>query len=164
MKNQTLKELPEYAVKDIIKGINDIGKPDISINVSSKRLKPKDDFVFYFIVNMRTLIQDPAITKQDISVLMAYAEKMQYGNQISISQQDIAEDLGIVPPKVSKSVKKLVERGVFTKEKRSMYLNWRYLAKGNLSEFIKAERETQKAIAQQEAIAQKKISLNADEE
>lgn len=155
MKNQrlnTITDLPEDSVKELVKGINEIGKPDISISVMSKRLKPQETFVFYFIANMNTLIQDQAITKQDIAVLMKYAEKMQYGNQLSISQQDIADELEIDKSKVSKSVKKLIERGVFYKEKRSMYLNWKYLAKGNLTEFIKGEKEKQKVLKQAKMI------------
>ena len=80
---------------------------------------------------------------------MQYAAKMKYGNQISISQGDIAEDLGIDKSKVSRSVKKLIERNVFYKEGRSMFLNWKFLAKGNLSDFIKAERENKKIEARQ---------------
>lgn len=148
MKNHVLKELPEESAKEILKGINKIGKTEITVSVMSKRAKPKEAFLFYFIVNMDTLIQDPVITKQDIAVLMKYAAKMQYGNQINISQSDIAEELGIDKSNVNKSVKKLIDHGVFTKEKRSMYLNWKYLAKGNLSEFIENEKEKQKALKQ----------------
>ena len=33
-----------------------------------------------------------------------------------------------------------------------MFLNWRYLAKGNLSDFIKAERENKKLEASQKLL------------
>ena len=66
---------------------------------------------------------------------------MLYGNQISISQLDIAEELGIDKSNVSKSVAKLTKHGVFYKEGRSLYMNWKFLAKGNLSDFIKADKE-----------------------
>ena len=93
---------------------------------------------------MDSLISDPDITKQDIAVLMKYAAKMQYGNQISIAQADIAEDLGIDKSNVSKSVRKLTQKGVFLKERRSLVMNWKYLAKGNLTDFIKADKENSK--------------------
>ena len=143
-----LKELPADTVQDILNGVNAIGEPEISVNVSKFREKPEDEFVFYFVINMNALIQDPVITKQDIAVLMQYAARMQYGNQLNISQIDIAEDLNIDKSKVSKSVKKLIERGVFYKEGRSLFMNWKFLAKGNLTEFIKAEKEKQKLLSE----------------
>lgn len=141
-----LKQLPADTVQDILNGVNAIGEPEISVNVSKFREKPEDEFVFYFVINMNALIQDPVITKQDIAVLMQYAARMQYGNQLNISQVDIAEDLQINKSRVSNSVKKLIERGVFYKEGRSLFMNWKFLAKGNLSEFIKAEKEKQKVL------------------
>lgn len=143
-KTNKIKHLPKNTVEEIVDGINSIGEMDISVNVAKRRLKPDQEFIFYFLTNMDSLISDPEITKQDIAVLMKYAAKMQYGNQISIAQADIAEDLGIDKSKVSKSVKKLTQKGVFLKDRRSLMMNWKYLAKGNLSDFIKADKENNK--------------------
>lgn len=137
----SLKQLPKDTVEDILQGINSLGEPEITVSVARKNIKLADEFVFYFLTNMNSLMADPEITKQDLMVLMQYATKMKYGNQLSISQLDIAEDLKIDKSKVSKSVKKLIERGVFYREKRSLFMNWKFLAKGNLNDFIKAERE-----------------------
>lgn len=147
-----LKELPKAKVQEILDGINHVGEREILVNVSRRKEKIEEEFVFYFLINMNTLIRDPAITKQDFAVLMQYAAKMKYGNQLNISQGDIAEELRIDKSNVSKSVKKLIERNVFYKEGRSMFLNWRYLAKGNLSDFIKAERENKKLEASQKLL------------
>lgn len=136
-----LKELPPATIADVLQAVNSVGVPNISVNVAQQRAKPTEEFCFMFIMNMLELAKDDAISKQDIAVLIQYSAKMQYGNQINISQQDIADELGIDKSNVSKSVKKLVERGVFYKEKRSLYMNWKYLAKGNLSDFIKADKE-----------------------
>ena len=144
-----LKELPKAKVQEILDGINRVGEREILVNVSRRKEKIEEEFVFYFLINMNTLIRDPEITKQDFAVLMQYAAKMKYGNQLNISQVDIAEDLQIKKSRVSNSVKKLIERGVFYKEGRSMFLNWKFLAKGNLSDFIKAERENKKIEARQ---------------
>lgn len=144
-----LKELPKAKVQEILDGINRVGEREILVNVSRRKEKIEEEFVFYFLINMNTLIRDPEITKQDFAVLMQYAAKMKYGNQLNISQVDIAEDLQINKSRVSNSVKKLIERGVFYKEGRSMFLNWKFLAKGNLSDFIKAERENKKIEARQ---------------
>lgn len=139
-----INHLPKNTVEEIVDGINSIGEMDISVNVAKQRIKPDQEFIFYFLSNMDSLISDPLITKQDIAVLMKYAAKMQYGNQISIAQADIAEDLGIDKSKVSRSVKKLTQKGVFLKDRRSLVMNWKYLAKGNLTDFIKADKENSK--------------------
>ena len=102
------------------------------MSVCRTKVKPEEEFVFYFLTNMNALMSDPQITKQDLMILMQYATKMKYGNQLSISQLDIAEDLGIDKSRVSNSVKKLTKRGIFYKEGRSLFMNWKYLAKGNL--------------------------------
>ena len=139
--NKKLETLPKNTISEIVNGINSIGEMDIAVNVAQKRLKPNEEFVFMFLDKFYNLIEDEIITKQDIRVLIAYAKRMLYGNQISISQQDIAEELNIDKSKVSKSVAKLTKHGVFYKESRSLYMNWKFLAKGNLTDFIKADQD-----------------------
>lgn len=112
--------------------------------MSRSKLKPDAEFVFLFIENVYSVMIDKQITKQDLLVLMAYAKRMSYGNQISISQQDIADELQTYKANVSISVKKLTNLGVFYKQGRSLYMNWKFLAKGNLTDFIQAEKERSK--------------------
>lgn len=142
--NKKLETLPKNTINEIVNGINSIGEMDIAINVAQKRIKPDAEFVFLFIENVYSIMIDKQITKQDLLVLMAYAKRMSYGNQISISQQDIADELQTYKANVSISVKKLTNLGVFYKQGRSLYMNWKFLAKGNLTDFIKAEKERSK--------------------
>lgn len=142
--NTKLKCIPEPIVTQITDAMNALESKEITVNVQKTKLKPDAEFVFLFLDNMNLLINNPAITKQDIAVLLGYARKMMYGNQISISQQDIAEELGTFQPNVSASVKKLTKLGVFYKEGRSLFMNWKFLAKGNLTDFMKAEEEKTK--------------------
>ena len=139
--NNQIKELPTDKSKEIVDAINKVGTKEILVNVSRSKLKPDAEFVFMFIDKFYNLLEDTDIQKQEIRVLIAYAKKMLYGNQISISQLDIAEELGMDKSNVSKSVAKLTKHGVFYKEGRSLYMNWKFLAKGNLSDFIKADKE-----------------------
>lgn len=139
-----IKELPTDKNKEIVDAINQVGTKEILVNVSRSKLKPDAEFVFMFIDKFYNLLEDTFIQKQDIRVLIAYAKRMLYGNQISISQLDIADELGIDKSKVSKSVTKLTKHGVFYKEGRSLYMNWQFLAKGNLTDFIQAEKERSK--------------------
>ncbi len=136
--------IPTKTADEITAAMNSIESKEITVNVTKTKLKPDAEFVFLFIDNMNLLVDNPVITKQDIAVLLRYARKMMYGNQISISQADIAEELGTFQQNVSASVRKLTQLGVFYKEGRSLYMNWKFLAKGNLSDFIKAEKEKEK--------------------
>lgn len=142
--NTKLKCIPEPVVTQITDAMNALESKEITVNVQKTKLKPDAEFVFLFLDNMNLLINNPAITKQDIAVLLSYARKMMYGNQISISQKDIADELGTFQPNVSASVKKLTQLGVFYKEGRSLFMNWKFLAKGNLTDFMKAEQEKEK--------------------
>ena len=146
MSNTKIKELTQEKTKEIVDAINQIENKEIMVNVSRAKIKPDAEFVFLFIENVYSVMIDKQITKQDLLVLMAYAKRMSYGNQIAISQQDIADELQTYKANVSNSVKKLTQRGIFYKEGRSLYMNWKYLAKGNLTDFIKAEREKERAL------------------
>ena len=146
MSNTKIKELTQEKTKEIVDAINQIENKEIMVNVSRAKIKPDAEFVFLFIENVYSVMIDKQITKQDLLVLMAYAKRMSYGNQISISQQDIADELQTYKANVSNSVKKLTKRGIFYKEGRSLFMNWKYLAKGNLTDFIKAEREKERAL------------------
>jgi predicted transcriptional regulator len=139
-----IKELPTDKNKEIVDAINQVGTKEILVNVSRSKLKPDAEFVFMFIDKFYNLLEDTFIQKQDIRVLIAYAKKMLYGNQISISQLDIADELGLDKSQVSKSVTKLTKFGVFYKEGRSLYMNWKFLAKGNLTDFIQTEKDKSK--------------------
>ncbi len=150
--NTKLTHIPEPIAAEITNAMNALESKEITVNVQKTKLKPDAEFVFLFLDNMNLLIQTPTITKQDLAVLLSYARKMMYGNQISISQKDIADELGTFQQNVSASVKKLTQLGVFYKEGRSLYMNWRYLAKGNLTDFMKAEQEKEKLTQEQKLV------------
>ena len=67
----SLKQLPKDTVEDILQGINSLGEPEITVSVARKNIKLADEFVFYFLTNMNSLMADPEITKQDLMVLQA---------------------------------------------------------------------------------------------
>ena len=54
-----LKELPKAKVQEILDGINRVGEREILVNVSRRKEKIEEEFVFYFLINMNTLIRDP---------------------------------------------------------------------------------------------------------
>lgn len=79
------------------------------------------------------------ISALDFKVLLTVCKYVNYGNVISLTQQNIADDLGIKQSQVSKSFKKLENAGVFYKNKSSLYLNPNYLAKGDLAKSKESE-------------------------
>lgn len=129
---------------NVIKNIN---SKDLNIFAIPKRLKTHE-FVILFPDKILELL-DPRLRKTvlkptEIRVLIQYAKKMQFGNQISISQADIAEELGLDTAVVSRCVKTLLKEGVFYKEGRSLYMSWEYIAKGNLNDFIIKQQKNKK--------------------
>ncbi len=58
---------------------------------------------------------DPDITGQDYRVLMIYLGNLDFENYLQIHQTWIAESLGIKKEQVSRSTKKLIEKGVLIK-------------------------------------------------
>lgn len=56
------------------------------------------------------------LTPTDYAVLMVFLSRLEYENWIRVSQKTIAEQLNLATPQVSRSVKKLVEKGILLKE------------------------------------------------
>lgn len=52
------------------------------------------------------------LTGEQLSVFMHMFSKMDFENYLIISQKDIAKDLNLKQPNVSRAVKKLVEKGI----------------------------------------------------
>ena len=72
------------------------------------------------------------LTAADYEVMYAYLSHMQYGNQISIAQQDIADQLGVQRQVVTRSVAHLVNAGIFERKGRSLYASLEFFSKGSL--------------------------------
>lgn len=167
MKNKEPQKTKEKSISNTVKtveqlttAINSIDDKQINVFAMPKRLKTKE-FVILFPDKILELL-DPrskkALKPTEIRILIQYAKKMQYGNQISISQVDIAEELGLDTAVISRCVKTLLKEGVFYKEGRSMYMSWEYIAKGNLNDFIIQTHKTTE-VPLKKQIEQKKKEL-----
>lgn len=159
-----IEKLPEIKEQQLTKAVNSIDEKQINIIVTKERMKPEDQFCFIFPSNIVALIQgkinNVKITSVDILVLIQYAERMKYGNHIAISQQTIANDLGMPRPNVTRSVTKLIKAGAMYKENGSLYMSWRFIAKGNLSNFILEEQKKQKNLSLENKIKNKENEVN----
>ena len=125
MKVKTSK-LEELANREIKNSQNN----EVNVYIGQhKKFRPKEEFVMCFTLSMQHAIKQAKenktpLTAADYEVLFAYLSHMQYGNQISIAQQDIAEELGIQRPAVT--------RGIFEKKGRSLYASLEFFNKNPL--------------------------------
>lgn len=144
--NQTNKN----EIKDELGNLVDGMKEGENINVfkGRKKANTKQDFVMMFNSSLKNVFIDNSLSLSDFYVLLQVIEYVSYGNVISLTQQNIAEDLGIKQQQVSRSFKKLKDAGIFIEGKRgSLFLNPQYLVKGDL--FKATDSEAYKTIRNQ---------------
>ena len=102
-----------------------------------KKFRPKEEFVMCFTLSMQHAIKkakenNTPFTAADYEVLLSYLSHMQYGNHISIAQQDSAEELGIQRPGVTRSISHLVDAGIFDKKVRALHASLEFVNKNPL--------------------------------
>lgn len=123
-------------LEKILRGVESVDNKEISVNVKSKKYKPKGSFVIMFTgVTLELMNQ---LSFAEFKVLLAYSHFMQYGNQISISQKDIGEYVGMAQSNVARCLKHLKNLGIIYSPKdapNSLYMNPGYIAKGDLAQF-----------------------------
>ncbi|MCQ2740405.1 MAG: helix-turn-helix domain-containing protein [bacterium] len=123
-------------LEKILRGVESVDNKEISVNVKSKKFKPKESFVIMFTGVTLEIINK--LSFAEFKVLLAYSHFMQYGNQISISQQDIADYIHMARSNVARCLKKLKNLGIMYSPidaPRSLYMNPGYIAKGDLTQF-----------------------------
>lgn len=110
---------------------------EVYVHFGNKKFRPREEYIMCFTLSMQHAIKQAKenkspLTAADYEVLFAYLSHMQYGNQISIAQQDIADELGITRTCVTRSVTHLVNAGVFERKGRSLYASLEFFSKGSL--------------------------------
>lgn len=110
---------------------------EVHVHFGNKKFRPREEFIMCFTLSMQHAIKkakenNTPLTGIDFEVLFAYLSHMQYGNQISIAQQDIADELGVQRQAVTRSVSHLVDSGIFEKKGRSLYASLEVFSKGSL--------------------------------
>ena len=132
MKVKTSK-LEELANREIKNSQNN----EVHVHFGNKKFRPKEEYTMCFMVSMQHIIKQlkdkkTPLTAADYEVMYTYLSHMQYGNQISIAQQDIADELGITRTCVTRAVAHLVNAGIFEKKGRSLYASLELFSKGSL--------------------------------
>lgn len=115
---------------------------NISINVKaeeSQNVSIESPFVLLFYKNFSRIIVEHTLSKTEILVLLSLLDKMSYGNQFSVSQTAIANELGMDRGNVSRSFNSMIRKGLITKNDEGMFINPNVLAKG-LTHKMKKDR------------------------
>lgn len=134
-------------LKEELNNLVDDMKDGENINVFKGRKKAniKNGFIMAFHTGMKEAFIKNNLAMTDILVLFQVIEYVSYGNLINLTHQNIADDLSLTRPQVSKSFKKLKEAEIFFEGKKgSLFLNPQYLVKGDL--FKATESEAYKEI------------------
>lgn len=131
---------PQTATEKLGKHLENINPnlhPDVKVIVSTSKtpIKPQNPFALLFLQVFRQIILDYDLNGSDMVVLTLLAEKMQYGNQISITQVAIANELNIKKQSVNRTFKKFKECGLLLEDEfGNQFMNAQIIAKGNLWE------------------------------
>lgn len=129
--NENNKEQVKEEINDLVDGMKD--NENLNIFKGRKKANTKEGFVMMFNNSLLKAVIKHKLSNTDISVLLQVIEYVSYGNVINLTHQNIAEDLEITRPQVSKSFKKLKEAEIFFEgQKGSLFLNPQYLVKGDL--------------------------------
>ena len=71
----------------------------------------KEDYVRFFQGYMKDLANDKTLDGQDLRVTLTIISNLSYDNKFSLSHRQLAEQVGIQRPNVTKTVNKLVRKG-----------------------------------------------------
>lgn len=110
------------------------------------RPKIKEDFFMGFTEGFRALAKDKRIQGKPLTVLMALFARLDFENYLHVSQQDLAKELGMRQPNVSRALNTLLEAGVLKRGPKSgriytYQLNSGYAWKGSAKNLDEARRK-----------------------
>ena len=107
---------------------------NVNIYKGKKKVKPSEEFVMMFFSSFNEIIAEHNLTLADLKVLFQIIKYVSYGNLINLSQQDIADGLGVKQQAVNRSWKKLVESEILFSPpgKKSIFINPNFIVKGEL--------------------------------
>lgn len=149
VKVSTDKSQVQNIVDDAIKG-------DATIFIGETRVKSQVEFVMLFGSNFDAVLKENQFFMNDMRVLFCVLNKMAFGNQLSLKQKSIAEELNINTSNVSKSWNKLLEAGVFVKDKfGNEFVNFDLFLKGKGKTV--AEKFEEQAALSHDILKKKKI-------
>lgn len=131
---EKLKKLADESANDGI----DI-KATIKIE-KDKKITLKEDFVITYTNNLFVLFKELELTKNEMLIVAALLELMQYGNLLSFKQVSLAKKIGLDAANFSRNFKKLKNKKVIVIDNDgNMFMNSKLFQKG-LSHLLSEER------------------------
>ena len=82
------------------------------------QVKIKEDYIMVFQESIRNIIKNMELTKEEYKVFFYLLSVTDFENYIWVTQQEIAEELNMKQPNISRALKSLVDMGLLVKEKR----------------------------------------------
>lgn len=131
----------ERLIKNITESVNSIEDKNVSIiAIPQRKAKGLPPFGMIFFDSLLRAIEDHNLQMRDMKVFFKYASLMEYGNEIKVTQTEVAKALNLSKPAVSTAVKHLLDAELIIKdESDSLLMNWRCIAKGKLKDFQDAD-------------------------
>lgn len=127
-----------------------------TLSAKSNKGKDSPQFCFAFFDDLLEAIDSHNLQMSDIKVLLNYASDMEYGNEIKVTQDEVARDLNLSKQAVCTAFKNLEDAGFFIKTDDSkLFMNWNLLDKGNSALHRRELQDSQKANA--ESLCDKQI-------
>ena len=127
-----------------------------TLSAKSNKGKDSPQFCFAFFDDLLEAIDSHNLQMSDIKVLLKYASDMEYGNEIKVTQDEVARDLNLSKQDVCTAFKNLEDAGFFIKTDDSkLFMNWNLLDKGNSALHRRELQDSQKANA--ESLCDKQI-------
>lgn len=130
--------ISETSLRKIDKAVEQANKQagdgDVEVRVSKQRKIIKGrNFVLVFYRNIAKMLQDGEIniTKTDMKVLFKLLEYAEMGNLLAFSQKSLAEELGLKPQAVSRSMNNLKNKQAIIETSRGLFFNPLIACKGN---------------------------------
>ncbi|NBI43990.1 hypothetical protein GVX76_11090 [[Haemophilus] felis] len=131
---------PQTATEKLGKHLENINPnlhPEVKVIVSTSKthVKPLNPFVLIFHQVFREIILKFDLGGFDVVLISLLADKMQFGNQVAITQTALAKELGVKRQAVTRSFKKLKDCGLLLEDEfGNQFLNAQVIAKGDLWE------------------------------
>lgn len=121
-------------MNEMSKVFDDSTDKEANVNVikSKKKAETNESFVIFFFKKFAAAIIENNLGKTDLLVLLKVLEYVSWGNVINLTQETIADDLGLKQQQISRSFKKLVDADIFIREKKSLFVNPNYMCMGDL--------------------------------
>lgn len=120
--------------KDLEEFIEQATEENLQVNIikNKQKIKPNQSFSMVFNSNFSSVLKEYRLNHNDILILFTIIEYVNFGNLISLTQQTIANDLNTSQQNISKSWSKLMKAKILFKHNGSLFLNPKYIVKGNL--------------------------------